>query len=83
VAGFEFEEDVFAAPANTGDESVAKLAIKRGPRYARRDSLKVQFGGKDAPSRYDLRQGSDDVFYFGQFRHKGILNHKGTKAQID
>ena len=43
--------------------------LKPGTRNAWSDSFEIEFGGEDAPSDDERRQGADDVFYFGKFRH--------------
>src|SRR5258708_2283032 len=70
VAGVEFEEYELAAAPDAGDKCVAELAIEARTRNAGSDAFEVQFSDEYAPSDNDWRQGSDDVFYFGKFRHK-------------
>jgi hypothetical protein len=58
------------------------LAIERWARDAGRDAFQVQFGGEDAASGDEWGQCSDDVFYFGKFRHTGLkeyFSRKGAK----
>ena len=72
VSRFQLEEDVLAAPADTRDEGVLELMIESSTRDAGRDALEIQFGGEDAATCDEWRQGANDVFYFGKLRHKTL-----------